>query len=71
MRCAICGESIGNSEKQRWGPEFAHRPCVLAFNAGVIDEREECAKLCDELGEDHNTNGYGCAAAIRERSGRG
>ena len=32
----------------------------------VANEREACAKVCDDIGD--SDNGYGCAAAIRERS---
>lgn len=40
-----------------------------AYAAGAAAEREECAKLCDELNDaDYDINGYGCAAAIRARS---
>lgn len=31
----------------------------------VAEEREECARLCAEMG--HDANGYGCAADIRAR----
>ena len=51
MRCAICAVSIGNAEQERWGPEFAHTTCVIAFKHGQIDgqetEREACAKIAD------------------------
>lgn len=80
MRCEICGESIGNSESERFGPEFAHKTCVIAFKHGQIDgqetEREACARLCAHLysvcvpygSEVRAADADDCACAIRERS---
>lgn len=34
MKCAICGEEPNGQAEVRWGPEYAHRTCVVSFNAG-------------------------------------
>ena len=86
MRCEICGESIGNSESERFGPEFAHKTCVIAFKHGQIDgketEREACAATAWAIGMDEHNKALGlpvdarevgslAARAIRERSNAG
>lgn len=43
------------------------------LDAAVLEEREACAKVCEQLGEDSNYStgrvwGRGCANAIRARS---
>ena len=35
MKCAICSRDMIGIDPVRWGPEFAHQTCVVAFN----DER--------------------------------
>ena len=39
MKCAICHEETIGRDPVKWGPEFAHRTCVVAFDAGVDVER--------------------------------
>lgn len=35
MTCPICNQKINPSDhSEKWGPEFAHSRCVIAFNAG-------------------------------------
>ena len=48
MKCAICAEETLGRDQVKWGPEFAHRTCVTAFNTGVQDEREACGSLCHQ-----------------------
>ena len=38
---------------------------AIAHEAGRVAEREECAKVCDEIAE--ADNGYWCAMTIRAR----
>lgn len=77
MRCEICCESIGNADRERWGPEFAHKTCVTAFKHGQVDwqetEREACATVCEgndvtRAGGVWNTAVKDCATKIRMRS---
>lgn len=55
MECPICNEEIGAANAGRFGPEFAHNTCIVAFKQGQIDgqetEREACAKVCESLCE--------------------
>ena len=49
------------------------RPLREMLEAAVKAEREACANVCEQLGEDSNYStgrvwGRGCAAAIRARS---
>jgi hypothetical protein len=46
--------------------EAVERFYALAHEAGRVAEREECAKVCDEIAE--ADNGYWCAMTIRARS---
>ena len=70
MRCEICGESIGNSESERFGPEFAHKTCVIAFKHGQIDgketEREACAATAWAIGMDEHYKALGLPVDARE-----
>ena len=52
-----------------YGPDEKPLESVLHFAALVAaHEREECAKVCDEVGDrDTDTHAYDCAAAIRAR----
>lgn len=83
MKCAICNEETIGSDPVKWGPEFAHSTCVIAFKHGQIDgqetEREACAKVCEALelvfecqsaqpGYWPDQIAHKCAIAIRERS---
>ena len=35
MKCPICVQEVQPLDHQeRWGPEFAHSRCIIAFNAG-------------------------------------
>lgn len=35
MTCPICNQKIDPSDhSEKWGPEFAHSRCVIAFTAG-------------------------------------
>ena len=46
-----------------WGPYLERFANLVAAH-----EREECAKVCDEVGDrDTDTHAYDCAAAIRAR----
>lgn len=51
----------------KWMPiigfEYAERLIQLAQAA----EREACAKVCDEIDDEHGAVAAGCAAAIRAR----
>jgi hypothetical protein len=72
MRCAICGEETLGFNPVKWGPEFAHRTCVKAFEAGKIAEREACANDCGQLSHIGSKNQLWmrdrCVAVIRARS---
>lgn len=76
MKCAICNEETIGRDPVKWGPEFAHRTCVIAFEHGQIDgqetEREACAKRCEHLSHIGSENQLWmrdrCVAAIRQRS---
>ena len=53
-----------------WNIKLLEAICSAAYEAGRKDEREACAKVCDELSdEDGFEGGYAnrCAFAIRER----
>lgn len=45
MKCAICNEETIGRDPVKWGPEFAHRTCVIAFDAGVDVERHRMLEL--------------------------
>jgi len=47
------------------GFDAVERFYTIAFEAGRVAEREECAKACDEIAE--ADNGYWCAMTIRVR----
>ena len=73
MKCAICNEETIGRDPVKWGPEFAHSTCVIAFKHGQIDgqetEREACAKVCEDLNAyKEDDPGASFAAAIRARS---
>ena len=40
----------------------------IAFQAGVLQEREACAALCDEFGEEWMCNSHELGKLIRARS---
>lgn len=40
---------------------------ILAYEAGVVAEREACAKVCEAEGERIDASWLSCAAAIRAR----
>jgi hypothetical protein len=46
--------------------ESLRQQLAEAHEAGRVAEREECAKVCDEIAE--ADNGYWCAMTIRARS---
>ena len=56
MRCGICNIDAASHEATRWGPEFAHKTCVVAFNAGKLNEREACEQVCHEIELDARAN---------------
>lgn len=45
MKCAICNEETIGRDPVKWGPEFAHRTCVIAFGAGVDVERHRMLEM--------------------------
>jgi len=50
------------------GLEYAEKFAAIAYAAGAAAEREECAKVCDALGDEYaDANPADCAAAIRAR----
>jgi hypothetical protein len=63
MKCPICCTEIAlGEEHHRWGPEWAHARCVVAYNIGKEDAnaallateqnlREELAALRASLGD--------------------
>lgn len=47
MTCPICNQKIDPSDhSEKWGPEFAHSRCVIAFTAGSAIQD---AKLQDRI----------------------
>lgn len=45
------------------------KPACVAIRAAVLAEREECAKVCDEVGgRDTDSHAWDAAAAIRSRT---
>ena len=56
-------ESITEPERKIIGRTNAKYVWVCAQEA----EREECAKVCETYGNDNDTSGETCAAAIRAR----
>ena len=42
-------------------------PICIAVKKAVAEEREACAKVCEELGYHVRHGGWTCADAIRER----
>ena len=47
MTCPICNQKIDPSDhSEKWGPEFAHSRCVIAFTAGSAIQN---AKLQDRI----------------------
>jgi len=47
VTCPICNQKIDPSDhSEKWGPEFAHSRCVIAFNAGSAIQT---AKLQDRI----------------------
>jgi len=50
------------------GLEYAEKFAAIAYAAGAAAEREECAKVCDALGDEYaDANPAECAEAIRAR----
>ena len=49
MKCAICHEETIGRDPVKWGPEFAHRGCVVAFDAGADVERTACIEASQAL----------------------
>jgi hypothetical protein len=49
MECAICHEETLGRDPVRWGPEFAHRTCVVAFDVGADVERSACIEAGQAL----------------------
>lgn len=45
MRCTICKEETLGRDPVKWGMEFAHRTCVIAFDSGVDNERYRILEL--------------------------
>jgi len=47
VTCPICNQKIDPSDhSEKWGPEFAHSRCVIAFTAGSAIQD---AKLQDRI----------------------
>jgi hypothetical protein len=47
VTCPICNQKIDPSDhSEKWGPEFAHSRCVIAFTAGSAIQN---AKLQDRI----------------------
>lgn len=58
---------FGDREPPKW---FSDNVCKMAYEAGARIEREECAKLCDDLSDKDGFEGCyadACAQAIRAR----
>lgn len=61
-------EDIVRMAKEVWGySELMTNDLANAYDMGVANEREACAKVCDDLWKDTYT-AYACAEAIRARS---
>jgi hypothetical protein len=66
---------VAAAEREKWKWEELHtchphcdRPACVAVRRAREDEREACAKVCDQLGDEYaDTNAADCAFAIRER----
>ncbi len=58
-------------ERVKWDIHSCHpecdKPVCVAIRKAVEEEREACAKVCEELGYYAKHGGWGCADAIRER----
>ena len=64
-QCFDCYED-GRGRLEYSADEYGlERFYAIAFEAGRVAEREECAALCDEIAE--ADNGYWCAMTIRAR----
>lgn len=49
MKCPICAEEIAGQETQQWGPEWAHKRCVMAYSLGGADARMEIRERLERL----------------------
>ena len=62
MTCPICNQKIDPSDhSEKWGPEFAHSRCVIAFNAGSAIQdakRQDRIKRLEEAGDALKASGY-------------
>ena len=62
MKCPICVQEVQPLDHQeRWGPEFAHSRCIIAFNAGsaVQDAKLQTRiKRLEEAGDALKASGY-------------
>ena len=62
MTCPICNQKIDPSDhSEKWGPEFAHSRCVIAFNAGsaIQDAKlQDRIKRLEEAGDALKAAGY-------------
>lgn len=61
----------GWTEPHRWGETEVSKFAALAFAAGAAHEREECAKVCEEVAKPYQVAGASvaleCVEAIRVR----
>jgi hypothetical protein len=55
--------------KEGWNPLYTKKQLDAAFALGAVQEREECAKVCDRFQKrDVGMQPAECAGAIRARS---
>jgi hypothetical protein len=67
------GKVLREQDEQIKELQLMHTRLREKFNKSVLDEREACAKLCEEVGDKakdndgYTTGGYACAKEIRAR----
>jgi hypothetical protein len=68
---ALVASRVSAAAVEQERKEFAVHAIDIARKA-IEEEREACARVCEAYTEnsdsDHESHGYACAAAIRERS---
>ena len=69
LHMAIDAGATDCANPDKWGVlEISDENLERFANLVAAHEREECAKVCDEVGDrDTDTHAYDCAAAIRRR----
>ena len=69
IEMAIDAGATDCANPDKWGIlEISYENLARFAKAVAAHEREECAKVCDEVGDrDTDTHAYDCAAAIRAR----